>query len=222
MDEEKRTEVERYPGNSNAYNKVPQRRPGEIKAPDKKPAERVTKGHVVQKKKSLGAKFKETFLAVDLKDVFAHIVTDVIAPTIKETLEDIIRSSTSMLLWPEGSRGRSGRRGDRRVVPYDRYYDDRGRSRNGDDRDPARPKPQNQVEDLVFDRKPDAEDVLDSMIDRIAEYNVVSVRDLYAFAGMPRNYAQDTYGWFNLEDAEILHVREGWMLKLPRPVKIDE
>ena len=222
MDEKKKIDREQYP--SNAYNKIPLRRPGEAKAPEKKPVERVTKGHVVPKKKPLGTKFAETFLAVDLKSVAKHIIFEVLIPTTKETLEDIIRGSTSMILWGGETRSRSSRgRGDGRVYrSYDKYYGEGGRSRSGDDKPVIRPQPRNQIEDLIFDTKRDAEEVLDSLVDRIAEYNVVSVKDLYMFAGMPSNYAQDTYGWFSVEEAEILHVREGWLLKLPRPVKIDE
>lgn len=215
---------ERYPGNS--YSGITPRKPGETKKPEKKPAERVTKGMVVQKKKTLGSKFAETFLAVDLGSVVKHIIFDVLVPTTKETIEEIIRGSTSMMLWGDKASGRSSRGRVGRGAPYrsyETYYEDRNRERRGERGDSSpRPQSRNAIDSLIFDSRRDAEEVKDHLMDRIEEYGVASVKDFYLFSGMPTNYVQDTYGWFNLSEAVIMRVTEGFMLKLPTPVKIDD
>ena len=59
------------------------------------------------------------------------------------------------------------------------------------------------------------------MIDLIDEYGVVSVKDLYSYAGKKTDYTKEKYGWYDLSNASVERVREGYLLKLPKPVVID-
>ena len=214
MDERER----KYP--SNSYSKVAPRK-GD--SPPEKKVEKVATGHVTQRKKSLGEKFAETFLAADMQSVSRHIVFDVLIPEIKNMLSDMIHGSTNMMLFGD----RRGNRMDRdRGVSYVRtdYGSRFNRGGRTDERDREAPRPQarNIVDDIVFDTRLEGEEVLDNMIGLIKQYNVVSVKDLYGFAGIPSNYTHDKWGWFDLSEATVDRVSTGYLLKLPKPQVIDQ
>lgn len=44
------------------------------------------------------------------------------------------------------------------------------------------------------------------------------MKDLVGITG---SYTDNKYGWTNIRNAEIVHVRDGWMIKMPRAVAID-
>ena len=117
-----------------------------------------------------------------------------------------------------GEAGRSKRNNGAPKVSYRNYYDqssDRVRAgstrRSGIDYD-----------DIVFDTRGDAESVLDAMHDIIAQYGTVSVADLYDLARVPNdNFTMNRYGWTNLNGAQPVRVRDGYILKLPRVVPLN-
>lgn len=55
----------------------------------------------------------------------------------------------------------------------------------------------------------------------IAQYRFVSIFDLYELAGLDAPYTYDKYGWSDISTARVLSVREGYLIKLPRPVPVD-
>lgn len=211
MDERKRDE--RFPGNSHA--KIV---PKEVE----KKVEKVANGRVVTRKKSFGEKMAETFLAADWSDIYRHIVFDVLIPEAKNMLSDIIHGSTNMMLFGDRRGDRTDRsRGQSYVrtsmTDYSRYSSDRNR----DDKQVNRPISRNVVDDLIFDSRGEAEEVLSNMLDLIAKYNVASVKDLYIFANVPSDFTKEKWGWFDLREATVDRVQGGYLLKLPKPCVID-
>ena len=60
------------------------------------------------------------------------------------------------------------------------------------------------------------------MLDELIEtYGLVRVADLYDLVGITGNYTDNKYGWMNIRNAEIMRVRDGYMIKMPRAVPID-
>ena len=60
------------------------------------------------------------------------------------------------------------------------------------------------------------------MIDIMDNYDgVVTVADLYDLADLTQPYTANRYGWTNLRNATTQRVRDGYILKLPRPMPID-
>ena len=187
-----------------------------------KPATTVATGKV--RKKGLGEKFAETFLATDLKSVANSIIFDTLIPSIKNAIDDIIENSKNMMLYGD-VRGRHTEQRNRQGVvrtSYDRFFDERNGTRIvSDSRQPLQPKPRNLIDDIVFDTRAKGEDVLANLRSDLREYNMVSVMRLYQYAGISSNYAQDKYGWYNLDEARVLRVRDGFLLELPRPQVLD-
>ena len=66
---------------------------------EKKEITPVVKSGVTTKKQGLGRKFADTFLADNAKDVKSYIFSDVIIPTLRDGLFDVISGGLSMILY---------------------------------------------------------------------------------------------------------------------------
>lgn len=178
--------------------------------PEKK-MDKVVTGVVKSKKKSGFQKFASAFIPEDVESVKAYIMTDVIIPAVIDAIEDAVH----IIL--RGESGRSSRRGSASKVSYRDYYrkeNERNTSRrvsNGLDYD-----------DIVFESRGDAERVLDAMDEALSQYGVVSVGDLYDLADIQTsNYAVNKYGWTNIRNAQVIRVRDGYLLKMPKCSPLD-
>lgn len=65
-----------------------------------------------------------------------------------------------------------------------------------------------------------AQDVLANLYDDLNQYRVVAVGDLYESAGLPPQEWANKYGWYSLEGARIVKQRDGFLIELPRPVRL--
>ena len=63
--------------------------------------------------------------------------------------------------------------------------------------------------------------MLSELLNIIAGYNLVTVSEYYGIVNQPTRYTDERYGWTNLDNARVVRVRDGYMIKLPRPLPID-
>ena len=49
----------------------------------------------------------------------------------------------------------------------------------------------------------------------------VKIADLYDLVGMDSNYTDNRYGWTNLRSAQVVRVRDGYLLKLPKALPLN-
>lgn len=218
-------EPEQFPNNSNAERE----RQAAPKPKKVKPA-KVTKGKVVQKKKTFGRRFAEAFGAQEGQSVLEYILYDIIIPATKNMIVDSIIDGAEMaILGDVRGRRRRSSYDARPRYSYDRvsYRDDRrdprdrDRDRYGDRRDDRYDRGVRGLrdyEDICFDSKGDVEEVISGLIDLIDEYGQATVGDLYDLAGVTPEYTVNNYGWTNLSSACPRHVRDGYILDLPRPI----
>jgi hypothetical protein len=59
------------------------------------------------------------------------------------------------------------------------------------------------------------------MQDIVATYGMVTVNDLYEMTPLTPPFTAQKYGWMDVSRAEVIRVRDGYILKLPRAVPID-
>lgn len=177
--------------------------------PEKK-VEKIVKGTVKSKKKNGIDKLKDNFISEDAANIKTYVVMDVLIPAVKKAICDIVKNGVDMILY--GESGRSNRRPSE-YVSYDRRYLDRGDSRfyNAD-----RARIGYSYNDIILETRGEAEDVLARMDELIELYGMVSVADLYDLVGITGNYTDNKYGWTNIRNAEPVHVRDGYMLRLPK------
>lgn len=199
-----------YKPNSHRYKN------GEVEAPgERKKLEKVVKGTVKTKKKSGVRKLADIFVAEDVQDVKSYIFMDVLIPTIKNTILDIIIDSATMMF--KGDVRRDKKRYGAEYVSYRNYSDRRDDRRYVD----SRARASYGHDDIVLESRPEAEEVLTRMDELIETYGFVSVADMYDLVGKTCNYTDNKYGWTNLRNAEPIRVRDGYMLRLPKALPID-
>ncbi len=172
------------------------------------------------KKKNGFSKFKEAFISEDARDVKSYILSDVLIPTIKRTIADMVSGGIDMLLYGE-VRSRKGRddRNPASRVSYRKYYDDRRDER----REPRRERYEAfDYDNLEFDNRGDAELVLSSLDDIIEQYGTASVADLYDLAGVTSSsYITRRYGWTSLAQARVISDRGVYYIDFPKAIPLE-
>ena len=185
------------------------------KEQEKRVEKPVVQSPVKTRKKGELKKFSDVFISEDASNVKSYILQDVLLPTIKDTISNIIKSSVDMILFGDSSRSRNDRNS---IKPsYRSYYDDRDR------RDSYRRESHSvySFDDVVLDTRSDAEEVLNGMLDIIDRYGIVSVADMYDLVGIVGVYTDNKYGWTDLRTAHVERDRTGgYYIKLPRALPL--
>lgn len=199
--------MEEYKPNSHRSKEAP--------APEKK-VEKVVRGSVKAKKKSEIQKFASVFIQEDAQKVKSYILMDVLVPSLKKAISDIVTNGIDMMLY--GEAGRTKKSGTASKVSYRNYYDKREDRR---DYNSNRTRSGYDYDDIIVDNRGEAEEVLSRMDELIATYGIVSVADLYDLVGITGNYTDNKYGWTDIRSASVVRVRDGYMLKLPRALPLN-
>lgn len=209
---------EEFPPNSfsskEGYSSLKERKP--VKS--EKRVEKVVKGKVVKRKKSMGRRLSETFLEDDSSNVLDYILYDVLIPSAKETLSNVVTNGIEMLLFGEARGNRTVRDRGKSRVSYQSYYD----------RDDRKPKPRGRgrrtchdFDDIIFDSRGEAEEVLSALVDLIDDYDQATVGDFYDLVGMSGTYVDTKWGWDNLSPAYIERARGGgYLIRLPKTIEL--
>ena len=189
-----------YKPNSNKY-----------KTEQRKKQEKVVQGKVRRKKKSEVRKWKDTFISKDAEDVKSYIIMDVIVPTIKNTILDVV----SMCLFGDTVK----RSRNHNTVSYNRDYSSASQSGRTNRRNTTSSR--YDFDDIIFDSRGEAEDVLDHMGEIMDAYNgVVTVADFYDLAGVTGTWTDNNYGWTNLSRATVQRTRDGFIINLPKAIPV--
>lgn len=192
------------------------------KEPQKPPKKvtKVIKGNVKTRKKPLINRVVETLIHKDEVSIKEYLVFDVIVPSIKDTIVDTI----SMIFYGSksrrGDRGRVAKSGTR--ISYAEYYkDDDDRRRRDRDRSSNRNE-SNNIDDILFETRAEAQEVLISLADIIDEYGSASIADFCDLCGVTEEYTDHKYGWTDVSKSTIESVRGGYfVINLPRARQIN-
>lgn len=200
-----------YKPNSNSYK---QKKASEEK---KEKVTKVVKGPVKTKKKSELAKVKDALISEDARSVGSEILFGTIIPAIGNTIVDAVTNSIRMIFGVDGRYSDNKRSGDR-YVSYSKYSSSRFDEKKTTSRHSTN---KFDLDSFIFETRGEAEEVLDSMDDMLDRYEAVSVSDLYDLIGERCPFTAEKYGWYNLRNASVVRVRNGYMLKLPKAVPLD-
>lgn len=169
----------------------------------------VTKGTV---KRNDDVKLFDIFFAGDWRSSLRIAFTEVIVPKIADMIVDSFNAAVRALVYGEGYSPAPKQRDNNGYFAYNKVSERRV---------PARTLDRYNVSELVFDQRMDAEEVLDMMERALQEYRIVSVFDFYDLAGMDTKLTDKAYGWTNLKNARVDRVRDGYVIRLPKPQPID-
>lgn len=186
------------------------------KLPDRR-TEKIAEGkRVVTRKKT----FLERALGEKLRYAGAYVVASVMIPALKDLLVDIVKDGIDAVVFGDRQPASKSRNQGFGQVAYhkmsrdDRNYRDRDRERTIN-------RATGSFDDIVFARRNDADNILDSLINLVDEYGAARVSDFYDMAGIEgQDWNDRDYGWENLSRAEIRHTREGYVVYLPKPIRL--
>lgn len=174
--------------------------------------EKVVKGSV-KTRDNKGRKFADIFISEDAANVKSYVFMDVLVPAIKKAISDIVTNGIDMILY--GGTGGGNRAKPTSKVSYRSYYEDRS--------EPSRYSGRGRFDydDIIFESRIEAENVRKQMIELIESYGFVTVSDMYDMAGLTAPYTGNNYGWMNLRSSDVVHVRDGYIIRLPKASPID-
>lgn len=173
---------------------------------------KVTKGAAKSKKKSGVQKAIENNFSTDLSKINEYIWLDVLIPSLKKAISDIVTNGIEMILYGEVRHDRKGTPAGK--VSYSSYYAGGGAKK---EHGPVRAGSGFNYDDIVFENRGDAESVLSAMEETIERYGFVSVLDMYDLADVStNNHTLGKYGWTDLHDAKTVFSQGNYMIKLPK------
>lgn len=211
--------MENFPSNSNEPRKI------QPDAPEKKVVLKVIQGGVVRKKKTLGVRIRDMFVAEDGRGVLESVIGDILVPAMKDMVADSVSQGIERMIFGDARpvRRRESRPssfGNTNHTNYNRYSNNNRREVVQTAHNRLRAA--HDFDDIVIASREEANDVLDNLTNIIERYQFVSIRDLYELVGEPFHHTDEKWGWSNLRDASVRRVSNGYLLALPRPEAIDD
>lgn len=78
------------------------------------------------------------------------------------------------------------------------------------------------INQVIFDSRKEAANVLHRLADILDQYGTVTVADFYDEAGLnDSHYSSTHYGWKDIGDAYVVKVCYGWSISMPNPIKLE-
>lgn len=223
MAEHKMIEVDRsmLPANKGVAKKLDNETPRE--GAEERHLDPVIKnGRVVSTKPSIGKRIKTLFIAEDIGDVRSWLIYDVGIPFIKDTVLDLMETA---FFGGSTRRTRGGRRrysSDTRTDYSASYKSQGSRRRERDDRDDDRRNRTADYRDIVLSDRYDAQNVVESLHDRIARYGNASVADLLELVDQTSKYTDTRWGWTEPSQIGIKRVSNGYLIDVDRAEPLDD
>lgn len=194
-----------YPGNSD-------------RSKEKKDITPVAKARV--KRESTARKVVGEIIREDARSVGETVLWDVIIPTVKNLISDTVTRGIESMLYGGDSRPRS-RNSYSDYSGYSRPKGNRDRPAERRERRSARHSEPERNE-IIFDSRSDANDVIDRMSDLIDQYGQASLADLNALIGASSNFIDDNWGWTDMGSFDVRQVRDGFMLTHDEPQSLKQ
>ena len=194
-----------YPGNSD-------------RSKEKKEITPVAKALV--KRESTARKVVGEIIREDARSVGETVLWDVVIPTVKNLISDTVTRGIESMLYGGDSRPRS-RNSYSDYSGYSRPKGNRDRPTERRDRRSAR-HAEPERNEIIFDSRSDANDVIDRMSDLIDQYGQASLADLNALIGASSNFIDDNWGWTDMGSFDVRQVRDGFMLTHDEPQSLKQ
>lgn len=182
-----------------------------------KRVEKVVHGKVKTKKNN-ARKLTNVFITEDAANVKNYVLFDVIVPSIKKALYDLVVGALDMTLFG----GRGGESNYKRSISDKISYKDYNSISKRNERSYGNTITTSgySYDDIVLETRGEAESVLSRMDEIIDEYDSVRVADLYDLVGITGDYTDNKYGWTNIRNARVVRTRDGYKIEMPRALPL--
>lgn len=166
----------------------------------------------VKKMERLGV--LDLLFAGDIKTAFQVAVKNVLGPKLQDILVNFADTVTRSFVYGDN---------------YKSSYDQKSGNTNyriissGNTTQTYQNKPADRYEafSLEFESYEDAKNVINYIYDSISRYKLVSVLNVYNYSGLATNPIDNNYGWSNVGDIRPEKGRNCWIVRLPKPMEID-
>ena len=206
--------VESFKGNSHK-----EKESSEVRK--KKNIQKVVAGSVKTRKKPLSSRLSEVFVKEDRGNVKDYLIFDVIVPAVKDTIVDLVTNGVNMIFYGDAkrrTRSTVAKTGSR--ISYASYYKDDDRDRRS--RPSSSRSESTDMDDILFETRAEAQNVLNNLADIIDEYGSASIADFKDLCGVSEEYTDHKYGWTDVSKSSIQSVRGGYfVLVLPKARQIE-
>ena len=182
---------------------------------------KVTTGNVKVKKPGVGQLFAETFLSDNVETVSSYVVEDVIIPSVKDMIADLVKGAIDIILY--GGESKSYRSSTRKPINYSSIST--GKTTRSSQKENSKYVSRgSSISDIIFEDRRDAVEVVQNMYELMGDYHMVSKADLYDMVGKQSSWTDQKWGWYedDIPSGELVrHTRDGWILDLPKPKVLD-
>lgn len=204
--------MEEFKSNSHKSKHQTERR----QLPEKRVDKAIVSGARVRKK-SEARKLMDVFVPEDVEKVKSHIIFDVLIPSAKKAVYDMVTNGIEMILYGESGAG-THKSGTSSKISYRQFYDDRS-ARHSEQ--PTRMHSVVDFEDIILEHRGEAESILERLDELVSMYGMASVADMYDLVGITAPYTANNYGWTDIRNAKVVRIRDGYVIKMPRVRPLD-
>jgi hypothetical protein len=185
----------------------------------------VPAGSAVERKKSLGRKFREQFAGDDAQTVGQYLLFDVVIPATKNLIFDLGREGLQRILFgvsrPSNSSIAGTILGSR--TSYSSYSRATPAAQNVNQSAGLTPQ-QRAIHDfsgVILQTHEQAMAVIDVLSQLIDDFGTATLNDFYAAIGETPEFTAVKYGWKSMAQAQVRGIREGYLLELPKPIVLE-
>lgn len=197
--------------------------------PEEKKVEKVVTGKVERRKVPLGKRLAQTFVIGEAQSVGSYILFDILIPSIKDVIADVVSQGIERTLFGEArsSSRRTGHRpgGSSGYTSYNRYSSpapwNRDRQQEQRPSMSRRSRASHTFDEIILATRGEAEEVVDRLFELVERYDQASVADLYELVGLTGEFTDEKWGWKDLRGAGVTRINNGYLLDLPRPEPLD-
>lgn len=180
--------------------------------------EKIVTGEVKVKKKTGLGRFFSAFFTEDAPKIKEFVLSDVIIPSAKKAITDIVKNGIDMVIYGADARNRNVSSPVTKISykNYSSYSNP-----NAGFRQPTA-RTTYSYDEIIFSNRGEAEMVLSEMDEIISKYGFVKVADYYDLVGTSGSHTDNNYGWTDLRSAQVYRLGNGeYTIKLPRALPID-
>ena len=182
--------------------------------PERPVIKQITAGQT--RKKSVGSKFKETFVGDSAESVGSYVLFDIIIPRVKDLLFDTFVGGLERSLFGTSTRSSRAPKGSQLTAKTN--YRGISEKPSAEPRDISpRGRANHDFTEILIPTRGEAEQVLDTLLALVDQYESATVADLYGAVGISAEHTDLKWGWTDLSAARISPARGGgYLLEVPR------
>lgn len=190
----------------------------------KKPQKKIVMGEVVQRKPTLGKRFKQVFIKDDAKGVMSHVTGDVVIPAAKDLIVDSAMELLNRVFYGEGA-GRSRRGGvgpaaQQAYQAYQKMYSQPAQQQAKALSRQARST--FDFSEVFVSTRAEGLDVIEEIQNNINTYGMCTVAEFYTMVDIPAEFTDEKWGWGDISGANVRTSGGLYHINLPRPIELTD